>query len=144
MGNLKHNWGQLHVLDPEGLKGPTCSGGRHLACPLAQRWAVLCGLCCQCCRCAHCRFSFSGWELIWLTDSEKKRGMLGATLPGFRSCNPSWLRLSERPWDHKSLRRQSLSSLAWAPPLPPLLHPAWPWAWPVSQWWVRFLKGGTT
>ena len=36
--------------------------------------------------------------------------MLGTTLPGFRSCNLPWLRLSERPWDHKPLRRQSLSS----------------------------------
>ena len=35
--------------------------------------------------------------------------MLGTALPGFRSCNPSWLRLSQRPWDHKPLRRQSLS-----------------------------------
>ena len=35
--------------------------------------------------------------------------VLGTTLPGFRSCKPPWLRLSQRPWDRKSLRRQSLS-----------------------------------
>ena len=35
--------------------------------------------------------------------------LLGTVLPGFRSCNPPWLRLSQRPWDHKLLRRQSLS-----------------------------------
>ena len=35
--------------------------------------------------------------------------VLGTALPGFRSCNPPWLRLSQRPCDHKPLRRQSLS-----------------------------------
>ena len=35
--------------------------------------------------------------------------VLGTALPGFRSCKPPWLRPSERPWDHKPLRRQSLS-----------------------------------
>ena len=35
--------------------------------------------------------------------------LLGTALPGFRDCNPPWLRLSKRPWDHKPLRRQSLS-----------------------------------
>ena len=35
--------------------------------------------------------------------------VLGTALPDFRSCNPPWLRLSQRPWDHKPLRRQSLS-----------------------------------
>ena len=35
----------------------------------------------------------------------KKGEMLGTALPGFRSCNPPWLRLSERLWDPKSLRR---------------------------------------
>ena len=35
--------------------------------------------------------------------------MLGTTQPGFRSCNPPWLTLSEGPWDPKPLRRQSLS-----------------------------------
>ena len=35
--------------------------------------------------------------------------VLGTALPGFRSCKPPWLRLCERPWDHKPLRRQSLS-----------------------------------
>ena len=34
---------------------------------------------------------------------------MGTTLLGFRSCKPPWLRLSQRPWDHKPLRRQSLS-----------------------------------
>ena len=33
--------------------------------------------------------------------------LLGTALPGFRSCNPPWLRLSERPWDHKPLRRKA-------------------------------------
>ena len=35
--------------------------------------------------------------------------ILGTALPGFRDCNPPWLRLSERPWDPTPLRRQSLS-----------------------------------
>ena len=35
--------------------------------------------------------------------------LLGTALPGFRSCNPPRLRMSQRPWDHKPLRRQSLS-----------------------------------
>ena len=35
--------------------------------------------------------------------------LLGTPLPGFRSYKPPWLRLSQRPWDHKPLRRQSLS-----------------------------------
>ena len=35
--------------------------------------------------------------------------LLGTALPGFRSCNSPWLRLSERPWDHKPLRRQRFS-----------------------------------
>ena len=35
--------------------------------------------------------------------------MLGTALPGFRSCKPPWLRLTQRPWDHKPLSRQSLS-----------------------------------
>ena len=34
--------------------------------------------------------------------------MLGTALPGFRGCNLPWLRLSQN-WDHKPLRRQSLS-----------------------------------
>ena len=62
--------------------------------------------------------------------------MLGTTLPGFRHCNPPWLRLSQRPWDHKPLRRQSLSP--WL--ISTLLYPPCPGAWPVSQWRVRFLK----
>ena len=35
--------------------------------------------------------------------------LLGTALPHFRSCKPPCLRLSERPWDPKPLRRQSLS-----------------------------------
>ena len=42
-------------------------------------------------------------------QSENQEEMLGTTLPGFRNCNPSWLRLSERPWDPKPLGRQSSS-----------------------------------
>ena len=53
------------------------------------------------------------------------------------AVNPPWLRL--RPWDHKPLRRQSL--FPWQGCCPCPLYPAWPWAWPVSQWRVRFLKG---
>ena len=67
--------------------------------------------------------------------------LLGTALPGFRSCHPPWLRLSQS-WDHTPLRRQSLSPWQVCHLCP--LHPAWPWAWPVSQWRVRFLKGGTT
>ena len=44
--------------------------------------------------------------------------LLGTVLPGFRDCNPPWLRLSDRPWDPKSLRRQSLSPWKGALPLP--------------------------
>ena len=67
--------------------------------------------------------------------------ILGTALPGFRSCNPPWLRLSQN-WDYEPLRKQSLSPWQVCHLCP--LHPAWPWAWPVSQWWVRFLKGGST
>ena len=42
-------------------------------------------------------------------SNKNQNSMLGTALPGFRDCNPSWLRLSERPWDAKPLRRQSLS-----------------------------------
>ena len=45
----------------------------------------------------------------WEEPGFKETVMLGTALPGFRSCNPSWLKLSERPWDPKPLRRQSLS-----------------------------------
>ena len=41
--------------------------------------------------------------------TKEKRGDVGTALPGFKSCKPPWLRLSERLWDHKPLRRQSLS-----------------------------------
>ena len=53
--------------------------------------------------------------------------LLGSTLPGFRSGNPPWLRLSQRPWNQKPLRKETkLISLAGWPPLPTLLYPAWP------------------
>ena len=42
-------------------------------------------------------------------DSRESMHLLGSALPCFRSCKPPWLRLSDRPWDHKPLRRQSLS-----------------------------------
>ena len=67
--------------------------------------------------------------------------LLGTALPGFRGCNPPWLRLTQN-WDHKPLRRQSLSPWQGCHLCP--LHPAWPWACPVSQWWERILKGGST
>ena len=35
--------------------------------------------------------------------------LLGTTLPGFRSCNPPWQRLTETLGDANPLRRQSLS-----------------------------------
>ena len=67
--------------------------------------------------------------------------LLGTALPGFRGCNPPWLRLSQS-WDHKPLRKQSLPPWQKCHFCP--LHPAWPWAWPVSQWRVRILKGWST
>ena len=49
-------------------------------------------------------------HLRWLYfKSEENEELLGTALPGFRTYKPLWLRLSERPWDHKPLRRQSLS-----------------------------------
>ena len=50
--------------------------------------------------------------------------VLGTVLPGFRSCKPPWLRLSQRPWDLKPLRRQSLSPWQGRHLCP--LYPAWP------------------
>ena len=39
-------------------------------------------------------------------ERKKPHGhVLGTVLPGFRSCNSPWLRLSEKPWDPKPLRR---------------------------------------
>ena len=77
----------------------------------------------------------------WMDKAVGRLHMLGTALPGFRGCNPSWLSLSQS-WDHKTLRRQSLSPWQKCHFCP--LHPAWPWAWPVSQWRVRILKGGST
>ena len=51
-------------------------------------------------------------------DSRESMQLLGSTLPCFRSCNPPWLRLSKRPWDHKPLRRQSLSPWQGCRPCP--------------------------
>ena len=56
--------------------------------------------------------------------SENHDSLLGTSLPGFRSCIPSWLRLSERPWDPKPLRKQSLSPWQVHHLCP--LHPSWP------------------
>ena len=56
------------------------------------------------------------------------RLLLGTVLPGFRSCNPPWLRLSERPWDHKPLKRQSLSPWQGLHLCPLSPHLAWPQA----------------
>ena len=41
-------------------------------------------------------------------DSRESMQVLGSALPGVRIPKTPWLRLSERPWDHKPLRRQSL------------------------------------
>ena len=84
--------------------------------------------------------------LLWSTYSMRRGGhlwcsLLGTALPGFRGCNPPWLRLRQS-WDHKPRKRQSLSPWQKCHLCP--LHPAWPWAWPVSQWRVRILKGGST
>ena len=70
--------------------------------------------------------------------------MLGTALHGFRSCKPPWLRLSERPWSHKPLRRQSLSPWQGRCLCPLYFTLLGPLVWPVSQWWVIFLKGGMT
>ena len=45
---------------------------------------------------------------------ENLGGLLGTALPGFRGCNPPWLRLSQS-WDHKPLRPIFLTEV---PPLP--------------------------
>ena len=47
------------------------------------------------------------------------RSVLGTTLPGFRSCNPPWLRLSERLSPH-SVCKKSPNLLAALLPLPDL------------------------
>ena len=49
---------------------------------------------------------------LQITFSNEINGglLLATTLPGFRDCNPPWLRLSQRPWDPKPPRRQRLSS----------------------------------
>ena len=54
--------------------------------------------------------------------------LLGTALPGFRSFNPLWPRLSKRSWDPKPLRRYSLSPWQEHHLCPLLLHPAWPQA----------------
>ena len=55
-------------------------------------------------RAGHPKRSKSHCDFILLSSK-----VLGTAPPGFKSCNPPWLRLSQRPWDHKPLRRQSLS-----------------------------------
>ena len=54
------------------------------------------------------------------------RRMLGTALPGFRNCKPSWLRLSKETLAPYAIKKTKFICLAGAPPLPPLLHPAWP------------------
>ena len=49
------------------------------------------------------------WCCVIAARTDQDRSMLGTALPGFRSCKPPWLRLRQRPWDHKPLRRQTLS-----------------------------------
>ena len=60
----------------------------------------------------------------WLPSTTEPQPLLGTALPGFRGYNPPWLRLSQS-WDHKPLRRQSLSPWQKCHLCP--LHPAWPW-----------------
>ena len=50
----------------------------------------------------------------------RKTSVLGTALAVFSRCNPPWLRLSDRPWNHKPLRRQSLSP--WQGQRPNLLY----------------------
>ena len=57
----------------------------------------------------HWSFSLSGYRMLTPVGLEICEVMLGTTLPGFRSCKTPWPRLSDKPWDHKPLRRQSLS-----------------------------------
>ena len=64
----------------------------------------------------ECRLVQPLWKTVWNFLRKLKMELpfdpailLGNALPGFRSCKPPWLRLSERPWDHNPLRRQSLS-----------------------------------
>ena len=66
--------------------------------------------------------SWSHGQLQTGCRRNRQYNVLGTALPGFRSCNPPWLRLSEKPWDPKPLRRHSIS-LTGALPLPTLLHP---------------------
>ena len=76
--------------------------------------------------CSHLSATLA-WKNMMLSCSPQLREtgqrILGTTLPGFRSCNPPWLRLSQS-WDHKPLRRQSLSPWQKCHLCP--LHPAWP------------------
>ena len=68
--------------------------------------------------CFQCIWRLFAQDCIWeqqivgftgltttIAFTNKKGKMLGTALPGFRSYNPPWLRLSERPWDPKPLRR---------------------------------------
>ena len=51
--------------------------------------------------------------------------MLGAALPGFKSCNPTWLRLSKKTLGPYATKTK-FTLPAGVQPLPPLLLPAWP------------------
>ena len=86
---------------------------------------------------------FTGFTTT-IVFTNKKGEMLGTALPGFRSCNLPWLRLSERPWDPKPLMRWSLSPWQEQGLCPLYFTLPGPSAWSVSQWWVRFLKGEMT
>ena len=57
-------------------------------------------------------------------DGETERGsVLGTTLPGLGTYNPPWLKLRET-LGPSATKETKLISLAGAPPLPTLLHPA--------------------
>ena len=73
------------------------------------------------------RCKYQNYALFWQNKGRKANlayTLLGTALLGFRSCNCPWLRLSQRPQDHKPLRRLSLSPWQVCHLCP--LHPAWP------------------
>ena len=58
-------------------------------------------------------------------------------MPGFRSCNHPWLRLSKETLGPQATKETKLIFLAGAPPLPPFTSPYLALGrWLVSQWQV--------